>query len=75
MNNGKTSVFDGSNETVVYSGSMNTTSLSYKAAVIGPTGGSWTRSELNGLAARVGYSSDTSPMPYWNALMVEVDAR
>jgi hypothetical protein len=78
-NNGTTKVLDGSNETVVHSGSMSyqSTSMWIRQAVVRPptdTGLGWTLDRVNGLVARVGYSTDTSPRPWWDALMLEFEA-
>ena len=35
--------------------------------------GPWTTALLNALVARVGYASDVSPNPYWDALLLEYD--
>jgi hypothetical protein len=72
-NNGKTSIFNGTAENVVYSGAMNRTTLGYKRAVVSAGAGAWTPALLNALVARVGYSSDISPVPYWDALLLEYD--
>ncbi|MBN2113924.1 MAG: hypothetical protein JW785_07350 [Acidimicrobiia bacterium] len=72
-NNGKASIFNGATETVVYSGDMSVTSLAYARAVVSPGGGAWAPAALNGLVARVGYSTDVNPNPYWDALLLEYD--
>jgi chitodextrinase len=68
---GKTSIFDGPTETVVFSGDMSQTALQYKSAIVTPAAGIWGQAALNGLAARVGYSTDSTPNPYWDAIMLE----
>jgi len=73
-NNGKTSVFEGSNENVVYSGDMSETSTFYKSGVVTPPTAGWTTSDVNGLKFRVGYSSDVDAVPYWYGLMLEYDS-
>lgn len=82
-NNGKTSVFDGASESVVWNGSMsnNSTTTHYtRAAFITPGGRvdaitgqppPWTQAAVSGLVARMGYSSDASPNPRWLAVMLE----
>jgi hypothetical protein len=70
-NNSKTSLFEGATERVVYSGTMSTTTLSYRSAMIAPAAGSWTQAKVNGLTARIGYTSAMLGQPYWDALMVE----
>ena len=72
-NVGKTSVFNGTTESIVYSGSMGVTTLGYKRAVVSAGSGAWTSSLVNALKARVGYSTDSSPNPYWDALLLEYD--
>lgn len=47
-------------------------SMFYKSAqVLTPSGG-WTQAHVNALRARIGYSNDISPVPYWENLMIEV---
>lgn len=70
--NGKTSIFDGATETVVFSGDMSQTALQYKSAVLTPAAGIWSQGTLNGLVARMGYSTDSTPNPYWDSIMLEV---
>jgi hypothetical protein len=72
-NSGKTSIFNGSTENVVYSGSMGTAGLTYRRAIVSAGAGAWTTALVNALVARVGYSSDVSPVPYWDALLLEYD--
>jgi hypothetical protein len=76
-NNGTTKVVDGSTETTVFSGKMSYTSTQpwIRTAIVArpndPSG--WTADRVNGLVARVGYSTDTSPRPWWDALMLEYE--
>jgi hypothetical protein len=72
-NVGKTSIFNGSTENIIYSGTMGVTALGYKRAMVSAGAGAWTTAMLNALIARVGYSSDVSPVPYWDALLLEYD--
>jgi hypothetical protein len=72
-NNGRSSIFSGSTESVVFSGDMSVTALTYRRAVVTPEGGSWTTSLANSLVARVGYTTDRNPNPYWDALLLEYD--
>lgn len=51
---------------------MSETSVFYKFAIVTPPGGGWTQAEINGLLWRIGYSSDVTPNPYWQGLMIEV---
>ena len=69
--NGKTSIFDGPTETVVFSGDMSQTALQYKSAVVTPAAAPWNQAAVNGLVARVGYSTDSSPNPYWDSIVLE----
>jgi len=59
--------------TTIYDGDMSESSLFYKSAIITEPGGGWSSSEVNALKARVGYSSDATPDPYWQGLILEVD--
>ena len=71
---GATYVYDGATQrTVAASATISGTSLRYRAATISPTGSAWTAAELNGLVARVGYSSNatSSNYPAWDALLLE----
>ncbi len=70
--NGKTSFFDGATERIVYSGDMSQTAIQYASAIITPAAAAWTPAAVNGLRARVGYSGDVTPNPYWAALLLEV---
>jgi hypothetical protein len=72
-NNGKTSVFMGTTERVLLSGDMSAggTGLRYARDVIQPAGGAWSQTLLNGLVARIGYSTDNAPQPRWQSLMLE----
>jgi hypothetical protein len=71
-NDGQTRVVDGTTERVLYDGDMGINVVSYKSAVIAPTAASWTPTTVNGLRARIGYSTDANPDPYWDALRLEV---
>ena len=72
-NNGKTSVFDGGTERTVFSGDMNTTAITYKSAYIAPASSPWSETTINGVVARIGYSTDVSPTPQWHALGLEYE--
>ena len=69
--NGKTSIFDGTREAVVYSGTMvypSTNMWIRTAPIASPQDGvGWTTTRVNDLVARVGYSTDTTPRPWWDA--------
>ena len=70
-NNGKTSVVDGSTEMIVFQGDMSVTVLTYRSAILVRTGG-WTGGAVDGLVGRIGGSTDISPNPYWDGLLLEV---
>lgn len=70
--NGKTSFFDGGTERIVFSGDMSETTAFYKSAIVAPAAANWTPSAVNGLRARIGYSGDVTPNPYWDSLLLEV---
>jgi hypothetical protein len=72
LDNGRATVFDGTTERVIFSGDMSQTTLQYASTIIPPPSGSWTASAVSALTARIGYSSDVTPNPYWDALMLEV---
>lgn len=69
---GKTSVFDGATERIVFSGDMSETALRYRSVIVAPAAAPWTPSAVNGLKTRLGYSSDVTPNPYWDGLLLEV---
>jgi hypothetical protein len=69
-----TRIYDGTTATVVSSGSVGSTSLIYKSAMVTAATQPWSSSALNGLVARIGYSNDVNPVPYWDALQLEYDA-
>ena len=51
---------------------MSQTALQYKSAVVKPAdSSSWTPSAVNGLLARVRYSTHSTPNPYWDAIVLE----
>ena len=68
----RTSIFDGTTERVVYLGDMSTTTLTYRSAIVAPAAAVWAPTAVNGLKARIGYSTDATPDPYWDALLLEV---
>jgi hypothetical protein len=74
-NHGKTSIFDGATESVVWSATMSGTGtvMRYVDGVVTPASARWTPAALNGLRGRIGYSSDAAPAPQWHALHVEYD--
>ena len=70
-NRGKSSIFDGATERILFNGDMSEVGLFYRSAIVARAGG-WTTAAVNGLRARIGYSTDVSPLPYWDALLLEV---
>jgi hypothetical protein len=74
-NHGRTAVVDGGVERTVYAGDMaaNNTALNPKYATVAPATGPWSRTAVNGLRARIGYSTDVTPAPTWHALLLEYD--
>jgi len=73
-NNGQTNLFAGW-QTYLQSGAMNTTTLRYASSIISTGGAAWSEALLNGVFARLGYSTDANPDPYWDAVMLEVAYR
>ena len=71
-NTGKTSIFAGGTESVVFSGDMSETTLTYASAVVTPAAAPWTQAAVNGLVTRIGYAGDANPDPYWDGLMLEL---
>lgn len=49
-----------------------TSPIQYTRGIVGVPSGGWTNSEVAALKARMGYSSDANPDPYWYALRGEV---
>ncbi len=70
--NGKTSVIDGGTERVVFNGDMSGTTLQYVSLIVAPASAPWTPTAVNGLLGRIGFSTDVTPNPYWDALLLEV---
>jgi hypothetical protein len=72
-NDGGTRIVDGAAQRVVYDGDMSvTTPAQYRSVIVAPAAAPWTPAAVNGLLARVGYSSDANPDPYWDGLLLEV---
>jgi hypothetical protein len=71
-NTGKSSIFDGASESVVYSGDMSNTAITYAGAIVSPAAASWTQTSVNGLVTRLGYASDANPDPYWDGILLEL---
>jgi hypothetical protein len=75
-NNGKTAIVTAGTERTLYSGDM---SVAFGAltqsryAMIAPTTATWTADAVNALRARLGYSTDVSPQPNWQSLMLEYE--
>lgn len=74
-NFGKTSIFDGATERIVYAGDMTTggAAVRYVETVIAPASSVWSQAAASGLIARIGYSTDNAPEPRWHALMLEYE--
>jgi hypothetical protein len=70
-NNGKASSFDGATESIMLNGAMSSTSVAYVGVIATPAAASWSQAAVNGLVGRVGYSTDTSPNPYWDGIVIE----
>jgi hypothetical protein len=73
---GATYVYDGATQrTVSASAAISGTSVAYKSAIITPASGTWDATKLNGLVARVGYSSNATSTDYpaWDALRLEYE--
>ncbi len=70
-NRGATRLVDGATELDIYTGDMSETRLFYRSAMIPPSG-AWTRAAVNALRIRIGYGADIRPVPYWDALLVEI---
>lgn len=45
------------------------------SAIVPPAGAQWTRTELNALTARIGYSSNVGSQPYWHGLLLQYFSR
>ena len=65
----------GAQTTVAASAVISGTGTKNKAALVSPASGTWTAAKLNGVTARVGYSSDATATNYpaWDALLLEYD--
>jgi hypothetical protein len=74
-NNGKTSIFDGGAERVVYTGAMNATAMTYRTTYITPASPPWTQTSIDGVVARIGYSTDVTQPPRWQALGLEYETK
>lgn len=72
-NYAKTSVFDGPVERVIWAGDVAGTNVATaKTLLVPPALGAWTPAAVNGLTMRLGYSTDVSPEPIWDALLFEM---
>lgn len=72
-NNGTTRVVvSDATATDIFSGDMSETSVFYKFAKITPPASGWNVTEVNACKFRLGFSTDITPNPYWQALMLEV---
>jgi hypothetical protein len=68
---------EGGSETTIFSGTISASSgnLLHKVMASKPSGGDWTNATLGASTVRYGYSSDISPQPRWQSLLLEVDFR
>jgi hypothetical protein len=64
----KTSIFNGANETVVFSGDHSDTTLKYASEIVTATA-----AEVAALKGRIGYGSAQPAAPRWGGLILEVD--
>jgi Tfp pilus assembly protein PilX len=71
-NDGATAIMDGSTARVVFDGDMSVTAIRYVDLIVAPAAGTWTIGAVNALRARIGFSSDVTPNPFWDALLLEV---
>ncbi|HLQ48826.1 MAG TPA: hypothetical protein VK233_07615, partial [Candidatus Dormibacteraeota bacterium] len=46
--------------------------LQYASVIVAPASVPWTQAAVNGLLGRIGFSTDVTPNPYWDALLLEV---
>jgi hypothetical protein len=69
---GKTSVFDGATERVIYDGAMDVAVLTYRSAIVAPAAAPWSTASVNGLRIRFGFSNDANPDPHWHAFILEL---
>ena len=70
-NDGKGSIFSGTTESVIFSGDMSSTTVLYASAIVDPATAPWSQAAVDALVARVGFSSDANPDPYWDAIVLE----
>lgn len=75
-NNATFRLDDGGSLSDIYpSSDISQSSLIYNADFFPtpPSGGTWTQTKINALAARWGYSGDASPNPYLQGVLMEVE--
>jgi hypothetical protein len=72
-NNAKALVVSGGTTTTVIT-NINGTSLKYATSAVTPAS-SWTPNAVNALVAQVGFATAVSTVPYWDALLLEVDTQ
>jgi hypothetical protein len=70
-NNGKSSIFSGTTESIIFSGDMSNTALQYKSTIVDTAAAPWSPTSVDALVARVGFSTDANPDPYWDAILLE----
>ena len=73
VNNGTVRIVDSTPATLIdiYSGDQSDTALRYQAATVPAPGGTWSADEVNGLVARMGFSTDVVDVPRWSAIMIQ----
>jgi hypothetical protein len=78
-NKGSSVILDSAaSETAVYGTSgtpadMSETTVFYKSVIVPPPAAGWSKTEIDALRWRIGYSNDVTPNPYWQALQLYVD--
>ncbi len=72
-NAAKLSIFDGTTESIVKSGSFTANNTLSRDAAKPLTPSTWTQAALNGLVARFGYATDVAPLPILDGVMVEFE--
>lgn len=72
-NNGTTKALNNEGSSInIFSGDMSETSVFFKQGLLTVPSGGWDDTKVNGCLFRIGFSTDITPNPYWQALMLEV---
>jgi hypothetical protein len=79
-NNGAVSAVTNGVNYTIFSGDLSETTLRYQQSVVSqnagaPGTGPWSQSIINGITARFGMSTDVSPNPYLDAIVLEYGYR